>query len=436
MNLGGSTLIEFFYFMPMLKKHVSLTLLSLITFFPLLGQESGAFYTRPLQPNVRSLQVLANSTWGTYPILRLGSADYVTVSFDIINSTQVERLRYKLIHCDTNWTLSNLLETEYLDGFNDNIVEDYASSQATSVNYVNYKIEFPNNDAKAKLSGNYVMQVYEEDNPEQIVLTACFYVLDKQVDVLSAVSSNTDWGMNKEFQQVSFTIDHSGIQVRDAFSDISTVVLQNRRQDNQKSGIKPTFLNNGRLIYEHNRDLIFEAGNEYRRVEFVSTQSGGMNVDRFRYQNSAYVAQIIQDKTRAGLSYLFDRDQNGRFLIRNSDGKDSDLDGDYVYMNFSLKAELPLDQPVFLSGDFTYGIFGAPYQMKYNELDKAYELSLLLKLGAYNYMYLTQEKGVGTTKWIEGNYYQTENEYLILVYYRPIGQRYDSLIGYSSLKSQ
>lgn len=394
------------------------------------------YSTQARQTEIRSLQLLPNNTWGGVPILQLGSSDYLAVSFDRTNTSAPERFRYKLLHCNADWSPSDLLEIEYLDGFNDNLVDDYANSQATTVDYVNYRIQFPNDNVRVKLSGNYVLLVYEEDNPMKIVLTACFYVVDKRVNVSSGVTSNTDLGLNKEFQQVSFGIDPLDLQIRDPYVDIKAVVMQNRRRDNLKNDIKPTFLSSGRLIYEHNPKLIFDAGNEYRRFEFVSTKSGGMNIDRFRSQNHKYAAWINQDRNRATTSYLYDQDQDGRFLIRNYDGTDPDVDADYAFINFSLKADYPLQQAVYLAGDFTYGNFSEDFRMKYNEMERAYELSLLLKLGSYNYMYMTDENESGSTKQIEGNYFQTENEYLTLVYYRPIGQRYDSLVGYSLIRSQ
>ncbi|MBP1619130.1 MAG: hypothetical protein H6Q14_2957 [Bacteroidetes bacterium] len=421
------------------QKHIlSLSFLvsSWLSFFSASSQNAEAYSTQPLQAEIHSLQLLANNTWGALPILQLGTSDYLVVSFDRTNTSTPERFRYKLIHCNADWMPSGLIDMEYLDGFNDNLVDDYANSQTTTIDYVNYRIRFPNENARLKLSGNYVLLVYEEDNPSEVVLSACFYVLDNQVNVSSGVTSNTDFGMNKAFQQVSFTIDPLKLQIRDPYVDIKTIVMQNRRRDNLKIDVKPTFLNSGRLIYEHNPNLIFDAGNEYRRFEFVSTKSGGMNVERFRSQSQKYTAWISQDKTRAGASYLYDQDQDGRFFIRNYDGADSDVDADYVLVNFSLKADYPLQQPLYLAGDFSYGNFSEDYRMKYNEMERVYELSVFLKLGSYNYMYLTNEKGPGSTKEMEGNYYQTENEYLTLVYYRPIGQRYDSLIGYSVVKSQ
>lgn len=324
-----------------------------------------------------------------------------------------------------------------MDGFNDNLIDDVANSQATSVDYVNYRVEFPNDNFRLLLSGNYVLEVYPENNPSNILLTACFYVLDKQVDVSSQVSSNTDWGVNKEWQQLSLVINYGNLNIKDPYSDIKTVVLQNRRQDNRKFDLKPTFLTGSSLRYEHNRDLIFDAGNEYRRFDFVNTKSGGMNVDRFRFQGGRYYAWVIPDKIRAGKSYIYDQDQNGKFLIRSTDAGDSDVNGDYIHVNFTLQTDIKANEPIYLAGDLTGYQFNSGYEMKYNEVEKAYSLNLWLKQGAYNYMYMTNnvEKGASTS-WAEGNYFQTENEYLTLVYYRPIGQRYDSLIGYSLINSQ
>lgn len=392
------------------------------------------YVTRPLQPNINSLQITVNNTWGALPILQLGSSDYLVVNFDRVNTSVPERFRYKLVHCNSDWTPSGLLDVEYIDGFNDNLIDDYSNSQATTVDYVNYQIQIPNDNISMKLSGNYALVVYEEDNPANIVLTACFYVVENQASVSSTITSNTDEGANREFQQLSFTINPQNLKINDPYVDIKPVVMQNRRRDNMRFDLKPTFLNSGQLLFEHNPKLIFDAGNEYRRFEFVSTKSGGMNVDRFRYEDHKHNAWVIPDRIRAGKSYVYDQDQDGRFYIRNYDGTDSNVDADYAWIHFNLISNSQLPWPVYLFGDFTYGMFNDQYEMKYNESEKEYELSVLLKLGAYNYMYLTQNDGAGSTKLIEGNYYQAENEYLTLVYYKPIGQRYDRLVGYSSVK--
>ncbi len=394
------------------------------------------FSTRPLQSDIHSLQVIPNNTWGALPILELGSEDFLVVSFDRTNTSSPERFRYKLIHCNADWTPSNLLDIEYIDGFNDNLVEDYANSKATSVDYVNYRIQIPNDNVRWKIAGNYVLQVSEEDNPSNVVLTACFYVLDKRVNVSSAVSSQTDLGTNKEFQQVSLAIDPLRLQIHDPYVEIKTVVMQNRRRDNSKMDVSPTFLNSGKLVYEHNPKLIFDAGNEYRRFEFVSTKSGGMNIEHFQSENGGYKAWVGEGRVRAGKSYVYDQDQDGQFLIRNYDGSDSDVDADYALIDFSLQMDYPLEKPLYLFGDLTSQVFDEQYRMKYNDAEKRYELCIPLKLGSYNYMYLTKENEAGSTKQVEGNYFQTENEYLSLVYHRPMGQRYDSLIGYSVVRSK
>ncbi|MCH5327114.1 MAG: DUF5103 domain-containing protein, partial [Duncaniella sp.] len=64
-----------------------------------------------------------------------------------------------------------------------------------------------------------------------------------------------------------------------------------------------------------------------------------------------------------------------------------------------------------------------------------YELSLLLKQGAYNYQYLYVAPGSerGESGPVEGNYFQTVNEYTVKVYHRPRGGRYDRLVGIGSI---
>ncbi|MDE6101082.1 MAG: DUF5103 domain-containing protein, partial [Paramuribaculum sp.] len=58
------------------------------------------------------------------------------------------------------------------------------------------------------------------------------------------------------------------------------------------------------------------------------------------------------------------------------------------------------------------------------------------KQGAYNYQYLAVPRGAstrGSTSVVEGDRYQTANEYLVKVYFRQPGSRYDRLVAVTSV---
>lgn len=385
--------------------------------------------TEALSDEIQTIQVNAGGNWKNQPIIELNSNDFIRINFDRLGNNSSNSLRYRLVNCNADWTPSSLNEIEYVDGFNNTLIEDYGYSINTAVNYTNFIIDIPNDRLKIKLSGNYAVEVFEEDNPSEILLRACFMVLDPQVMISGSASSITDMGVNKEYQQVSFTINYNNLQIRDPFSDLQVFVNQNHRIDNQKSKIKPTSIQGNKLVYEHNRDLIFEAGNEYRRFETVSSRYNGLNVENTQYIRPNYYTNIVPNKIRADRGYSYDQDQNGRFIIRNAEVSDSDTEADYFITNFRLKASEPFAESIYINGDFTNNTFDDRYLMTYDYNEKEYQASVLLKQGAYNYQYLAKSGDTYTPSLVEGNYFQTENEYQILVYYRPMGRRYDLLVG-------
>lgn len=388
-----------------------------------------AYKTQPLSEDVHTVQVNKNGNWASIPVIDLSGDNYININFDILGEDSYRALKYRIINCDADWNKSRLLDIEYLDGFNDLLIDDYAQSVNTIVDYTNYNFQIPNDRQRLKLSGNYAVEVYAEDEQNKVLLMACFSVLDSKIKIDGAFSSNTDIDANKEHQQVNFSINTAGIQIRDPFSDLKVVVRQNNRMDNQRVGVKPTYIQGDKLIYEHNRDLIFDAGNEYRRFESVSYRYNGLNIASTDLTRPYYSTSIITDKVRAGKRYIYDQDQNGRYLIRNAEANDADTQADYFKTRFTLDIPEPILEPIYLNGGFTNNRFDEKYLMKYDIANKVYTADVVLKQGAYNYQYLTQSGKIYSQAKIEGNYFETENEYAVYVYYRPVGFLSDQLIG-------
>lgn len=388
-----------------------------------------AYKTQALSNEIHTIQVNAGGDWQRLPFIQLNNDDYIQINFDRLGPNSYKALRYRLINCYADWTRSSLLDIEYVNGFNDILIEDFAQSVNTTVDYTNFNLEIPNDRQRIRLSGNYVVEVYEEDNPNKALLTACFSILNPEVTITGSVSSNTDIDSNREHQQLSFVINSGELRIRDVFADLKVFIRQNNRIDNQKSFIKPTFVQGNRLVYEFNKDLIFEAGNEYRRFESISYRFNGLNIESTKYIRPYYYTYIVPDKIRAGRVYVYDRDQNGRFFIRNAEGRDGDTEADYFFTNFTLKADSPFLEPIYFNGAFTDDTFNEKTLMKYDYNEKEYRGEMLLKQGAYNYQYLAQSGKDYTTSLVEGNYFQTQNQYCVYVYHRPIGYQSDNLIA-------
>ena len=280
-------------------------------------------------------------------------------------------------------------------------------------------------------------KVYNEDYPSQIVFTACFSIFEPMVSVAATVSGNTDIDTNQSHQQVSFAINNKNFPITYPQTDLKIWVYQNNRRDNAVTGLQPMTILENQISYTNNQNLIFPAGNEYRRMEFLSNKYNGMHVESISFHNPYYHVELMTDYRRDQLSYQYDQDQDGRFFIRCSNCNDPDTEADYYIVHFTLAMDLIPDGNVYLNGELYNNVLDEKSKMGYNPETHQYEKSVLLKQGSYNYQYLFVPNGqtVGQTGPIEGNFFQTENEYSIYVYYCPMGARYDRLIGVTSIRN-
>ena len=391
--------------------------------------------TRPhiFDNNVRSLKVCLASNMYIPPVLMMNGDDRLMVNFDYLDY-DVHYLRYSVTHCNADWQPSQLMESEYVSGFNYADIEDYETSSATYVHYYNYQFMLPNSDMELLVSGNYLLTVYEQDDPDEILFQTRFSVCEGGVSVFPHVTSRTDVEYNNRYQQVSFDLHFKPNQIRDPYNEFICEVSQNSRMDNVVYVKRPSMVGMDNATYDHNRDLIFPAGNEFRRFETVLAHNINMGVQSIRYYEPMYHATLMVDEPRNETQYLYDKTQYGRFTIRNAEARsESMLQADYMITHFTLATDDKLNGGnVWLYGEFMNGYPESQAIMHYDASSGCYTADVLLKQGAYNYMYLWVPDGssVGQTSKIEGDHYETVNEYLVKVYDRPLGERYDRLVGY------
>lgn len=386
--------------------------------------------------NFRSLRACTESNYYAPPVVELGGDDRVRIEFDEI-SPEMRYMRYSLLHCDANWQPSQLVESDYVDGFNEADIEEYDFSSGTFANYVHYGISLPNEDMPILLSGNYLLRVYPEEDSENTLLQVRFSIVEKAVDIFAEVTSRTDIDYNKSHQQVAVTVDTKDYRVENMYADLKVVVTQNARSDNEAIVTNPLRVSSNKAFFEHDRKLIFPAGNEFRRFEMTTTNYIGMGIDRYAYHDPFYHAELKIDEPRCYGSYTYDQTQYGRFTIRESNAFDSNTGADYMIVHFALDIPRQSGGDIFVDGEFTQHNFTNANRMHFNEATNRYELDMPLKQGAYNYQYLWLPHGskAALTAPIEGDFYQTVNEYQIKVYNRKLGERYDRLIGYTVLYS-
>ncbi len=391
----------------------------------------------PLSPDVATMQQWVNGVPSSVPVIALGGDEVLRLEFDILRAER-DYLRYTLVHCNADWQPSDLSASEYAPGFNEWEIDDYAYSLSTSVPYTHYCITIADAADKPLVSGNYVLRVYAEGDPDDVIAQYRFMVTEQSARIDASVSTNTDIDFNKAHQQVSAMVDVRQSGVRDPFNNLTLKVSQNGRLDNEAVVTRPLkMLNATTVSYEHIPQLIFEAGNEYRRFETVSSNTPTMGVAGVDYHDPYYHYTLAADHPRAADMYLYDQTLRGGYVVRKLLADDSNCEADYGVVHFTLDCPYTDEYDIYIDGDMGSRRLDESTRMAYNRHAGMYERSLVLKQGAYSYQYVCAAKGAhsGTAAPIEGNFYQTGNCYRIVVYARNPIDRYDRIVAVAEIET-
>ena len=394
--------------------------------------------TKYFVSNIKSFQSTVNDDDFAAQSITLNSEEYIRFDFDLLTD-DIQWLNYRLIHCNYDGSPSNLSELDYIDGFNDIQIDQYEPSFNTFTPYYHYSFTIPNYDIRPTASGRYRVEIFNNENPDKVIAHSYFTVNEAILNIVGEVSTNTDIDFNESHQQVNIKLLTKDIAINNPADELKVVVTQNNRQDNQAIVSQPSSFNSNEIEYTHIRPLIFEAGNNYRRFEITDHQYAGLGVDIIRFYNNVYHCILFPSEIRRYQPYTYDQDQDGRYFINALRTENSNLEADYMVVHFSIPIDYPfIEGDIHLQGDFLTDNLGEDSEMIYNFETKQYEKSLLLKQGLYNYLYLMvkHNQTKGHTLEIEGDKYQTPNEYLIEVFYRRPGERYDRLIGSQQIINQ
>lgn len=393
-------------------------------------------------PSIRSVLLFRSGAELTPPIINYNTSDLLTLSFDDLDGGYTS-YQYTFIHCNADWTPTDLWQNEYLSGYTEDYIRNYQSSFNTLQPYTHYSVEIPNENIRFRIPGNYLLKVYPDGNPDQPIFTKKFYVVDKSVSVNGSVKQATD--INKRFthHEVLFTISHPQYVIDQPFNNLKVIVLQNNRWDNPQINIPPLMIREGELDYRYTDGTIeFPGGNEFRYFDMKSIRSRNERIRSIEIRNDAYIVDLSHDVRRNFKPYISDRDINGKFLLKSDDASDIAVEGEYAWVNFFISFETPLvGGTMFVTGQFNDWKFDQSItpdkgRMKYNFARQGYEARVLLKQGYYNYLYayVDDKSGIPDFNQAEGNHSETVNEYSILVYYREQGNRFDNLIAYEVIE--
>lgn len=383
-------------------------------------------------PNIASLQVMAGDDWLSMPVVELNGENCINIGFDELSHT-FHRYTYRIEHCEADWSVSEgLFESDYIEGFAEgNTIDNNEQSLNTNTLYTHYSLTIPNERCKVKMSGNYRVVVVDDNDDQAPVLTACFMVTENAMSMNMSLTSNTDIDINGSHQQVGMSLNYNSLRVTDPHRQIKTIVLQNGRWDNAVSNARWQYTRADGLVWDHCRDLIFPAGNEYRKFETLDPSHTTMGLERVSWDGKQYHAWPWTAEPRP--NYVYDEDANGAFCIRNSDNIGNDTESDYIITHFRLVSP-PMNGEIYVNGAWAQDRFEDKYKMEWNAAERIYEAAIPLKQGYYNYQYLMIDNmGMPVPVPSEGNFYETENAYQALVYYRGQGERSDRLVGYATV---
>ncbi|WP_035454893.1 DUF5103 domain-containing protein [Algoriphagus terrigena] len=362
------------------------------------------------------------------PVVGISDSRPLMLLFDDV-AFDPEQYSAKLIHCDANWEKSGLRDNDFSLSFNEYNITEYNYSINTRIPYIHYAFPVP----RVTKSGNYILKVYRNRDENEVILTRRFMVYEELFTVGASVVPPTETEDRRALQQINVVVNYSRVDLSDPTTQVKVLIRQNQRWDNAKLLIKPTFLNqNAKSIrYEpFDGSSTFRAGNEFRFVDLRFIRATGVNVAEVKVEETVILASALPDKPRPGGVYSQYLDLNGQYMVYTNDrpGGNPEVESEYMYTTFYLEADPGRD--IRMLGSLTGWGNSPESKMNYDPKTGRYSTSLLLKQGWYDYQYgFVSEDGYDSDP-IEGSFFETENEYEVLVYYRALGSRYDQLVGY------
>lgn len=392
------------------------------------------------QEGIKSAQLFKNGFELSRPYIQLNTNDKLKLSFDDLYSEGNE-YEFTVIHCNVNWEESGMQQMEYMEGRYSEYFGDGEQSINTSTSYMHYETTFPTMDMRIVLSGNYLLKVYEADEPDNIILTKRFYVYEPKVRVTSEVKIPRSSGLSMGQHELMLDIDISSYPIHNVYGDLKVFVQQNGRKDNIKKLTKPKSVKGDILSYNIISNIMFEAGNEFRGIDTRSLIQLSPQVLK-TYKDSLGLNIVMRrDGNRQRSNYLNYEDLNGWYQVITRDPviRSSHIEADYGWVHLRLQASNPYSQgAVYIVGAFNDWKFDESNKMTYNYQTQDYEAKLFLKQGYYAYMYafLPNGKTEAMLALTEGSHVATDNTYSIYVYYRSGGEMYDRLIAIETIESK
>ncbi|OYU83235.1 MAG: DUF5103 domain-containing protein [Flavobacterium sp. BFFFF2] len=383
--------------------------------------------------NIKTVSFVQNSQ-NVVPVFKWG--DVFEFQFDDLFGNEANYY-YTITHCDYNWRPSNVAKSEYLAGMDDQRIQDYANSYTTLQLFSHYKLAIPNRFTTGlKLSGNYILKILNDEH--EPVFSRKFMVYEDRVNVPIQVKRARQVKDINLKHNLDFSILPGEFALQNPLSNIKILIMQNGQLPTAIKNIKPMYTVGNDLIYKYDTETQFWAGNEFLNFENKNIRAATNNVAYMDTNGGVYNVHLLPNKPRGNSPYTFFPDINGNYKVTNINSTNPELEADYSWVFFNLDSSGFTDgKDVYINGMFNNYALTPDNKMDYNEQTKRFEKAIMLKQGFTNYQYvLADKKGkIDYENALDGNFFQTENNYFVLVYYRENGQRFDRIIGSGTASS-
>lgn len=383
--------------------------------------------------NIKTVSFIQNNQ-NAVPIFPLGSG--FELQFDDLYGNEADYY-YEIIHCDYNWKPSDIPKNEYLQGFDNQRIQDYTNSFNTLQIFSHYTLSIPNQfTQQLRISGNYILKVLNND--KEVVFSRKF-ILYEDIVAVSIQAKRSRTVKNLEYKQnLDFAVRSKTMTFQNPLKNVKVLALQNGKFSSAIKNISPQYTIGNDLIYKYDTETQYWAGNEFLYFENKDIKVANNNIARVDATTDIYSSYLYTNNARANFPYSTTQDVDGNYVVRNLNAANSDIEADYAWVHFSLSAPtFNNDNAIYINGMFNNYSLTPEAKMDYNPVKGLYEKAILIKQGFTNFEYVVvNRKGIiDNENAIDGNFYQTENEYTILVYYRENRDRYDRVVGKGSANS-
>lgn len=275
--------------------------------------------------NIKTATFIQNGQ-NVVPIFRLN--DGFQFQFDDLFGNEANYY-YEISHCDYNWNPSQLVKSEYIQGFDNQLIVDYENSFNALQLYSHYRLSFPNKQTSFRVTGNYMLKILNEDR--EVVFSRKFILYEDIASVPLQIKRSRDIKTINFMHNLDFSIKSSNLTFINPLQNVKVMLVQNGQLNNTITNVKPQYTLGNDLIYKYDKETQFWGGNEFLYFENKDIRGNANNVN-YVESKELYHSHLYINPARANQIYTFHPDINGNFVVNNLNSQNNEIEADYAWV--------------------------------------------------------------------------------------------------------